>query len=273
MQHYAKKRFGQNFLVDPSIINHIVDSIQPQAEDLMIEIGPGLGAMTKPLLSRLNQLNVIELDRDIIPKLIKNCIVSDVANKNKLIVNEQDVLKFDFAAFHAKQKSERKLRIVGNLPYNISTPVLFHLINYRHLIQDMHFMLQKEVVDRIVSTPGNKTYGRLSVMIQTFSTTQALFEVPPYAFEPSPKVDSAIIRLQPNTQFEKQIDDFSGYEGLVRQAFSQRRKTLKNTLKNYCSAEQIENAGLLPSQRAEELSTTDFVNLYNSSTHNAIFQP
>jgi 16S rRNA (adenine1518-N6/adenine1519-N6)-dimethyltransferase len=273
MQHYAKKRFGQNFLVDQSIIHKIIDSIQPQAEDLMIEIGPGLGAMTKLLLSRLNHLSVIELDRDIIPKLVRNCLSSDAENKNKLTVNECDVLKFDFSEFHSRQNqsagiTEKKLRIVGNLPYNISTPVLFHLINYRHLIQDMHFMLQKEVVDRIVSTPGNKTYGRLSVMIQTFCTTQALFEVPPYAFEPAPKVDSAVIRLQPSTRFEQQIDNFSGYEELVRQAFSQRRKTLKNTLKNYCSAKQIENAGLLPSQRAEELSTTDFVKLYSSSTHN-----
>jgi 16S rRNA (adenine1518-N6/adenine1519-N6)-dimethyltransferase len=264
MQHYAKKRFGQNFLIDKSIINHIVDSIQPLPEDLMIEIGPGLGAMTKPLLSRLNHLNVIELDRDIIPKLIRNCVFSDTDNKNKLIINEIDVLKFDFALFHSQQASEKKLRIVGNLPYNISTPVLFHLLNYRHLIQDMHFMLQKEVVDRIVSLPGKKLYGRLSVMIQTFCNTESLFEVPPYAFEPAPKVDSAILRLQPAAQFEDKINDFSLYEKLVRQAFSQRRKTLKNTLKNSCSPEQIENAGLLPSQRAEELSTTDFVNLYNS---------
>ena len=278
MPHYAKKRFGQNFLVDPSVINHIVDSIQPQAEDLMIEIGPGLGAMTKPLLSRLNHLNVIELDRDIIPKLIKNCVFSDVENKNKLIVNECDVLKFDFSDFHSRQNQtaelpDKKLRIVGNLPYNISTPVLFHLLNYRHLIQDMHFMLQKEVVERIVSTPGNKHYGRLSVMIQTFCTTQALFEVPPYAFEPAPKVDSAILRLQPEPQFESQIKDFSQYENLIRQAFSQRRKTLKNTLKKSCSAEQIENAGLLPSQRAEELSITNFVNLYNSIYYGTIVQP
>ena len=271
--HYAKKRFGQNFLVDPSIINHIVDSIQPQTEDLMIEIGPGLGAMTKPLLSRLNHLNVIELDRDIIPKLIKNCVFSDAENKNKLIVNENDVLKFDFSDFLEQQTSEKKLRIVGNLPYNISTPVLFHLLNYRHLIQDMHFMLQKEVVERIVSTPGNKHYGRLSVMIQTFCTTQALFEVPPYAFEPAPKVDSAILRLQPDPQFEDQIKDFSEYEKLVREAFSQRRKTLRNTLKKSCSTEQIENAGLLRSQRAEELSITDFVNLYNSIYYGAIAQP
>ena len=261
MQHYAKKRFGQNFLVDNSIINHIVDSIQPQPDDLMIEIGPGLGAMTKPLLSRLKQLNVIELDRDIIPKLINNCVFSDITNKDKLIVNQHDVLKFDFESFY-KQHSEQKLRIVGNLPYNISTPVLFHLLNYRNLIQDMHFMLQKEVVDRIVATPGIKNYGRLSVMLQTYCMTQSLFEVPPYAFEPAPKVDSAILRLIPRPQFDEQIDDFSLYEQLVRQAFSQRRKTLKNTLKKTCSVEQIEQAGLSPAQRAEELSVSDFVNLY-----------
>lgn len=269
MQHHAKKRFGQNFLVDTSIINHIVDSIQPQAEDLMIEIGPGLGAMTKPLLSRLNHLNVIELDRDIIPKLIKNCQFANAENKNKLIVNETDVLKFDFSAFqlqHSEQldSDDKKLRIVGNLPYNISTPVLFHLLNYRHLIQDMHFMLQKEVVDRIVATPGVKNYGRLSVMLQTFCDTQALFEVPPHAFQPAPKVDSAILRLLPKSQFEDRISSFSLYEKLVRQAFSQRRKTLRNTLKGLCSSEQIEQAGLKPGQRAEELSISDFVSLYQA---------
>ncbi|MBE9563955.1 MAG: 16S rRNA (adenine(1518)-N(6)/adenine(1519)-N(6))-dimethyltransferase RsmA [Proteobacteria bacterium] len=264
MQHYAKKRFGQNFLVDNSVINNIVDSIQPQPEDIMIEIGPGLGAMTKPLLSRLNKLNVIELDRDIIPKLIKNCTFSDIENKHKLIVNEADVLKFNFADFYSQQKTEAKLRIVGNLPYNISTPVLFRLLGYRHLIHDMHFMLQKEVVDRIVATPGIKNYGRLSVMLQTFCDTQALFEVPPYAFEPAPKVNSAILRLQPKSQFTEIVTDFSKYEALVRQAFSQRRKTLKNTLKNFCTVDQIKQAGLLPSQRAEELTTIDFVNLYKT---------
>lgn len=269
MQHFAKKRFGQNFLVDNAIINHIVDSIQPQTDDLMIEIGPGLGAMTKPLLARLKHLNVIELDRDIIPKLINSCVFSDASNKDKLIVNQHDVLKFNFEEFYAQQasstsSSKQKLRIVGNLPYNISTPVLFHLLNYRELIQDMHFMLQKEVVDRIVATPGIKNYGRLSVMLQTYCTAQALFEVPPYAFEPAPKVDSAILRLLPNPQFDKQIDDFSRYEKLVRQAFSQRRKTLRNTLKETCSAEQIEQAGLSPTQRAEELSVSDFVNLYKT---------
>jgi len=266
MQHYAKKRFGQNFLVDNAIINLIVDSIQPLEDDVMVEIGPGLGAITKLLLSRLNQLNVIELDRDIIPKLIRNCVISDARNRDKLIVNEKDVLKFNFSEFHEQLKIDEniKLRIVGNLPYNISTPVLFHLLKSRHLIQDMHFMLQKEVVDRIVSMPGNKNYGRLSVMLQTFCTAQSLFEVPPYAFEPAPKVNSAILRLQPNNQYEDQINDFSRFEKLVRQAFSQRRKTLKNTLKNTCSSKVIEQAGLSPSQRAEELSVNDFVILYKT---------
>jgi 16S rRNA (adenine1518-N6/adenine1519-N6)-dimethyltransferase len=265
MQHQAKKRFGQNFLVDTDIIQQIVDSIQPQADDLMIEIGPGLGAMTRPLLKHLNQLNVIELDRDIIPKLIKNCTFADIANKDKLIINETDVLKFDFTAFHARHRDSNKfLRIVGNLPYNISTPILFHLLDHRHVIHDMHFMLQKEVVQRIVALPGNKLYGRLSVMLQTFCHAQLLFEVPPFAFQPAPKVDSAILRLLPEQRAEHDIEDFPLYENLVRQAFSQRRKTIRNTLKKLCEPRDIEQAGLSPSQRAEELSVQDFVNLYQT---------
>ena len=270
MQHRAKKRFGQNFLVDTNIIDHIIDSINPEPGDLMIEIGPGLGAMTKPLLARLSRLHVIELDRDVIPILKRNCTLADQDNKDKLVVNEADVLKFDFAAFHAEQLKQHeypaatRLRVVGNLPYNISTPVLFHLLQARHLIKDMHFMLQKEVVERIVSAPGNKHYGRLSVMLQAYCSAQLLFEVPPHAFQPAPKVDSAILRLVPGTVFEDQIDEFTDFEKLVRQAFSQRRKTLKNTLKSICGADSIEQAGLKPSQRAEELSITDFVSLYRS---------
>mgnify|MGYP001813862756 FL=1 len=275
MQHRAKKRFGQNFLVDTNIIDHIIDSINPEAGELMIEIGPGLGAMTKPLLSHLDRLNVIELDRDIIPILTRNCTLANHDNKDKLIVNEADVLKFDFAAFHAEQlknhdyPADTRLRVVGNLPYNISTPVLFHLLKTRHLIKDMHFMLQKEVVDRIVSAPGNKHYGRLSVMLQAYCSAHFLFEVPPHAFQPAPKVNSAILRLVPGTPFESQIDVFSDFEKLVRQAFSQRRKTLKNTLKNICSADRIEQAGLKKSQRAEELSIADFVSLYRSIYKNS----
>lgn len=269
MQHYAKKRFGQNFLVDSDVINRIVDCIQPQTDDIMIEIGPGLGAMTRPLLARLNQLNVIELDRDIIPKLKRNCIVANQDNTHKLLINEADVLKFDFTRFFAEHagldlNTDKKIRIVGNLPYNISTPVLFYLLKHRQLIQDMHFMLQKEVVDRIVAAPKNKHYGRLSVMLQTFCNTQSLFEVPPYAFEPAPKVNSAILRLQPDFQYDDKINNFSMYEKLIRQAFSQRRKTLKNTLKGSCSVEQIEQAGLSITQRAEELSIADFVSLYQT---------
>lgn len=262
--HRAKKRFGQNFLVDTNVINQIVDNIQPHADDLMLEIGPGLGAITKPLLNRLQQLHVIELDHDIIPRLINNCRFDNPQNLEKLVIHEKDALKFDFSAFYHRH-DDRKLRIVGNLPYNISTPILFHLLKSRHLIQDMHFMLQKEVVDRIVASPGNKQYGRLSVMLQTFCTAEFLFEVPPSAFEPAPKVNSAILRLQPVTRNEKNIADFGQYETLVRQAFSQRRKTLKNTLKNSCTPAQIEQAGLSPTQRAEELSAADFVRLYTMS--------
>jgi len=262
--HHAKKRFGQNFLVDRAIISQIVDSIQPQTDDIMLEIGPGLGAMTKPLLSQLTQLHVIELDRDIIPRLVNSCCFDNPQNREKLVVHEMDVLEFDFAAFHKQHcPPGKKLRVVGNLPYNISTPVLFHLLAFRRLIQDMHFMLQKEVVERIVAAPRNKQYGRLSVMIQTFCDAEFLFEVPPQAFEPAPKVDSAILRLLPSTQHETRITDFSLYEKLVRLAFSQRRKTLKNTLKGICSATQIEQAGLSPGQRAEELSIVDFVSLYS----------
>ncbi len=264
--HFAKKRFGQNFLIDDSIINNIVDSIQPQADDYMIEIGPGLGALTKPLLKNLNHLNVIELDRDIIPKLVKNCVFDNIANKDKLHINEIDVLKFDFSALHsqliAQKGFDKKLRIIGNLPYNISTPVLFYLLKNRRLIHDMHFMLQKEVVDRIVAVPGTKSYGRLSVMIQAYFQTQSLFDVPPYSFEPAPKVDSSILRLYPIAQYEDKINDFPAFEKLVRQAFSQRRKTLRNTLKGLRTSEQIIQANISPTQRAEELSVNDFVNLF-----------
>lgn len=267
MQHTARKRFGQNFLCDDIIIGNIVHSIRPCPDDLMIEIGPGLGAMTIPLLESLNRLNVIELDRDIIPRLIENCKRRDSSMADRLIVNEADVLKFDFADFHRQQvelsqDTDKKLRIVGNLPYNISTPILFHLLDVREHIQDMHFMLQKEVVDRICSQPGSKSYGRLSVMVQAYCEAHPLFEVPPTAFRPPPKVDSAIVRLIPVPEGEIRIDDFGEFEVLVRTAFAQRRKTLKNTLRPICDAECIEAAGFSPSRRAEELTVNDFISLY-----------
>jgi len=264
LNHRAKKRFGQNFLSDDNVIQDIVNCIAPQKDDVMIEIGPGLGAMTIPLLDSLDKLNVIELDRDIIPRLVENCRKHDPACADRLVVNEADVLKFDFAAFHRRHAEGKKLRIVGNLPYNISTPILFHLLDFRHLISDMHFMLQKEVVDRICSPAGNKNYGRLSVMIQAYCQTQSLFGVPPSAFQPPPKVDSAIVQLVPRDDDQVMISSFHDFETLVRSAFSQRRKTLRNTLRSLCSAEQIEAAGFKPSQRAEELSVRDFVELYKT---------
>jgi 16S rRNA (adenine1518-N6/adenine1519-N6)-dimethyltransferase len=257
MQHQAKKRFGQNFLVDDMIIERIVASIKPQRDDNIIEIGPGLGAITRLLLQHVDTLNVIELDRDIIPKLLYNC-----RNEGTPIVHEMDVLKFDFHAFRINSTSQKKLRVVGNLPYNISTPVLFLLLNSRENVQDMHFMLQKEVVERIAAQPGNRIYGRLSVMIQSYFKVTPLFLVPPTAFDPPPKVESAILRLIPDDTLSKLINDHKAYEDLVRQAFSQRRKTIKNNLKNLCTAEQIIAAGIDPGQRSEELAVEDFFRLH-----------
>lgn len=257
MQHQAKKRFGQNFLIDDMIIERIVDSIKPQRDDNIIEIGPGLGAITRLLLQRTDALNVIELDRDVIPKLLYNC-----RNEGTPVIHEMDVLKFDFHAFRINSASQKKLRVVGNLPYNISTPVLFLLLDNREDVQDMHFMLQKEVVERIAAHPGNRIYGRLSVMIQTYFKVTPLFLVPPTAFDPPPKVESAILRLVPDDTFSRSINDPIAYEDLVRQAFSQRRKTLKNNLKNLCSADVIIAAGIDPGQRSEELSIADFLKLH-----------
>ncbi len=263
MQHQAKKRFGQNFLIDKDTIQRIVRSIDPQRNELMVEIGPGLGALTMPILEKMSHLHVIELDHDIIPKLISNIHADnpDVETEKKLTVHEMDVLKFDFQHFHQQQNTTQKLRIIGNLPYNISTPVLFLLLKHRNSITDMHFMLQKEVVDRITAAPGNRTYGRLSVMIQAYFKVTPLFKVSPFAFTPAPKVDSAILRLVPDNRYSQNIADFYQFETLIRTAFSQRRKTLKNTLKKLCSNTQIEAANLQPGQRAEELSVADFTRL------------
>lgn len=254
MQHQAKKRFGQNFLIDQNIIHKIIDAINPQLGDTIIEIGPGLGALTKPLLQRLDHLDVIELDRDVIPKLLGNCNHDD-----KLSVHEIDVLKFDFTQLI---DTDSKLRIVGNLPYNISTPVLFHLLSYHSHIRDMYFMLQKEVVDRIAASPGDKNYGRLSVMMQSWLHVEPLFDVSAHCFSPAPKVESAIIQLIPTDIYTSRIGDATSYERLVKQAFSQRRKTLRNTLKPICDTGAIEDAGIAPSARAETLGIEQFIHLH-----------
>ncbi|MDH5387017.1 MAG: 16S rRNA (adenine(1518)-N(6)/adenine(1519)-N(6))-dimethyltransferase RsmA [Gammaproteobacteria bacterium] len=257
MKHQAKKRFGQNFLIDDMIIERIVDSIKPQSDDNIIEIGPGLGAITRLLLQRTDILNVIELDRDIIPKLLFYC-----RNEGTPIVHEIDVLKFDFSEFRKNTHSQKKLRVVGNLPYNISTPVLFLLLKHREDLQDMHFMLQREVVERIAAQPGNRIYGRLSVMIQTYFKVTPLFLVPPTAFDPPPKVESAILRLIPDETFSSRVKDPKAYEDLIRLSFSQRRKTLRNNLKKFCDTDLIISAGIDPGQRAEELTVDDFLRLH-----------
>lgn len=256
MQHRAKKRFGQNFLVDTNIVDRIISSVNAQRADHVIEIGPGLGALTQPLLNTQNRLDVIELDRDVIPTLEK------LAGSSRLHVHNIDVLAFDFTQFRQVNFADDKLRIIGNLPYNISTAVLFHLIEHRSSIQDMHFMLQKEVVERIAAVVGTHNYGRLSVMMQMHFKISPLFIVAPQCFRPVPKVDSAIVRLAPKAKLSINRDQYDAFEALVRQAFSQRRKTLKNTLKSLCDTSQMNAAGIDPGKRPQELDYNDYLNLF-----------
>ncbi len=254
--HKARKRFGQNFLTDQSVIQQIVYSINPKEEQSIIEIGPGLGAITAPLLQIAKSLTVIELDRDIIPKLQANC-----ESSGKLNIIQADVLKVQLTDLELDK--DKPLRIIGNLPYNISTPILFHLMSQLPLIKDMHFMLQKEVVDRMAAGPGSKTYGRLSVMLQYFCKIDYLFSIAPDAFSPAPKVTSALVRLTPYDELPNEVDDIKAFSQIVTQAFSQRRKTLRNSLKKMLDSEQIEQCGINPTIRPEQLSISDFVLLAN----------
>ena len=256
MQHRAKKRFGQNFLVDSNIIDNIIHSINPQAEDHIIEIGPGLGALTQPLLKTLIRLDAIELDRDVIPQL------KTLEGSEKLHIHNIDVLAFDFTEFKQSNFEHGTLRIIGNLPYNISTAVLFHLVNHRNCIHDLHFMLQKEVVERIAASAGSNDYGRLSVMMQLYFRINPLFTVAPQCFRPVPRVESAIIRMVPRTSPAISHDEHDAFAALVRQAFSQRRKTLKNTLRDLCDTGQIDAAGIDPGKRPQELSVDDYIKLF-----------
>jgi 16S rRNA (adenine1518-N6/adenine1519-N6)-dimethyltransferase len=253
MQKYkTKKRFGQHFLHDQGVIQKLIYEINPQENDNIVEIGPGLGALTFPLLEALETLHVVEIDRDVIARL-------KTKNLASLQIHEQDALKFEFDQL---AKGE-VLRVVGNLPYNISTPLIFHLLESSSKISDMHFMLQNEVVERITAKPGNKTYGRLSVMVQYYCETEYLFFVGPESFSPPPKVDSAILRLIPRKTFENKANDATKLAAIVTQAFSMRRKTLRNNLKKIISDEQIKNLNIDPSARAETLSVEDFVKLSN----------
>lgn len=252
--HQARKRFGQNFLHDDNVIRNIVKSIRPKVGDNMVEIGPGMGAITEHLLDATEgHLNVVELDRDLIPGLKVKFF-----NHAGFKVNEADALQFDFMTL---KTDERPLRIVGNLPYNISTPLIFHLLSYAGNVQDMHFMLQKEVVQRMAAGPGDNNYGRLSIMAQYHCDVQHLFDVGPGAFKPAPKVDSAIVRMVPYKELPHPVKDYRTLENIVRESFSMRRKTLKNNLKNTISAEQLETLGIDPTLRPERLGLAEFARI------------
>ncbi|GMQ84345.1 MAG: 16S rRNA (adenine(1518)-N(6)/adenine(1519)-N(6)) -dimethyltransferase RsmA [Gammaproteobacteria bacterium] len=254
MKHKARKRFGQNFLHDPAIIQRIVRVVNPQPGQRLVEIGPGKGAITLPLLAVCKHLEVIELDRDLVRPLAEKAMPF-----GELVIHQQDALRFDFAAL----ADGERVRTVGNLPYNISTPLLFHLITQSGSIQDMHFMLQKEVVDRMAAVPGSRDYGRLSVMIQYHCKVEPLFGVGPGAFQPAPRVDSAFVRLTPWSQPPVVVKDAECLATLVRQAFSQRRKTLRNTLKGLLSEQAIRATGTDPSVRPESISLEQYAALAN----------
>ncbi len=247
--HKAKKQFGQNFLINQNIIADILTEIAPQATDNMVEIGPGLGALTTPLLKRLNHLHVVEIDRDIITRLQNNYVAST------LTIHAGDALQFDFANLDAP------LRIVGNLPYNISSPLLFHFAQYRERITDMHFMLQNEVVERMVAEHDTPEYGRLSVMLQYRFDMEKLLDVPPDAFRPAPKVNSAIVRMIPRSAESILVKNEAHFSAVVATAFGQRRKTLRNTLRSYLNTEDFIALDIDPQRRAETLSVAEFIQL------------
>lgn len=256
MKHVAKKRFGQNFLTDQGVINSLVEAIAPQAPDLMVEIGPGLGALTKPLLQKLKQLHVVEVDRDIIAWMQAEYAKPAYAQSN-IRIHNADALKFDFSSLG------QGLRVTGNLPYNISTPILFHLLANVSHISDMHFMLQKEVVERMVAQASTPAYGRLSVMLQYHLQMDYLITVPPGAFEPAPKVESAFVRCVPHATLPFIAKDEAVFAKVVLAAFSQRRKTLRNTLKGLLADEGFSALNIDSQQRAENLSVADFVAIAN----------
>jgi len=252
MQHRARKRFGQNFLTDAGIIRRIVQTVAPRPDQLIVEIGPGQAALTAPLAASGAELHVLEIDRDLAASLENR--FRHTAN---VTVHCVDALHLDLGAVTAG----RRFRLVGNLPYNISTPLLFHVLGWRELIEDMHFMLQQEVVNRMAAPPGGKARGRLSIMCQYHCAVTPLFVVPPEAFDPAPSVQSAVVRLVPHPAPPVQIGDLEQFERLVAQAFSMRRKTLRNSLRGLLDAEAIEAAGVDPGLRPETLTLEQFAAL------------
>jgi 16S rRNA (adenine1518-N6/adenine1519-N6)-dimethyltransferase len=255
LSHRPRKRFGQHFLHDPAVIARIVAAIQPRESDAIVEIGPGQGAITLPLLHAARRLQVVELDRDLIDPLREQC-----REAGELTLHNADALRIDFCHLTGDAVP---LRIVGNLPYNISTPLLFHLLLQVRCIRDMHFMLQKEVVDRLAAAPGSRQYGRLSVMVQYRCRVTSLFTIGPGAFHPPPRVESAFVRLEPYRELPVAVDDEAVLEMLVRRAFAQRRKTLRNALRGILEEETIRSLGIDPSLRAEMLGLREFAALAN----------
>ncbi|MDH3429589.1 MAG: 16S rRNA (adenine(1518)-N(6)/adenine(1519)-N(6))-dimethyltransferase RsmA [Gammaproteobacteria bacterium] len=252
-QHRARKRFGQHFLTDPGVIDAIIAAVAPRAGEIIVEIGPGRGAITRLLAERAGALHAVELDRDLAARMRR-----EFAAETNVSIHEADALSFDFGALGTS------LRIVGNLPYNISTPLLFHLLEYRDRIHDMHFMLQKEVVDRMAAGPGSKTYGRLSIMLGCHFQIDALFDVDRLAFEPPPDVTSSVVRLVPLPAGSYAIDDEERFSRLVAQAFSQRRKTIRNSLRMLVDEAGLRAAGIDPGLRPEAISIADYVRLANT---------
>ena len=250
----AKKSLGQHFLHDRGVVDKLVMAIDPRPGDRIVEIGPGQGALTFPLLDRHGALTAIEFDRDLLEPL-----TAAAKSHGELALINSDVMNVDFTAL----ADGIPFRLVGNLPYNLSSPILFHALDHAAVVRDMHFMLQKEVVDRMAAGPGSKVYGRLSVMLQAYCTVTALFMVPPGAFRPPPKVDSAVVRLVPHPPGQVGIDDPRRFADIVRAAFGQRRKTLRNALSSVCTADEIVRAGIDPQSRAEQLAVTDFIALAN----------
>ncbi|MEE9412124.1 MAG: 16S rRNA (adenine(1518)-N(6)/adenine(1519)-N(6))-dimethyltransferase RsmA [Methylococcales bacterium] len=260
MKHKPRKRFGQNFLTDEQVVLQIINSIYPQQDQHLVEIGPGQGALTSLLADSCQQLDLIEIDRDLVARLNRQ-----YADKTHLGIHQLDALKLDLSELLPVSKNSLdvpgKMRLIGNLPYNISTPLLFHVLKQSQLITDMHFMLQKEVADRLAAQPGNKQYARLTVITQYLCKVSKLFDVAPESFNPQPKVWSSFVKLVPHPEPPVVIDSFQVFNLVVTQAFSQRRKTLRNTLSKLLTAEQINSVDIDPSRRAETLSLEEFAQL------------
>ena len=253
--HQAKKRFGQNFLHNDAVISDIVDAINPEPGENLVEIGPGLGALTEPVIERAKKLSVVELDRDLAERLRHHPFLAP-----HLTIYETDALSFDFAQLAT---DEKPLRIFGNLPYNISTPLIFHLLTFKDKVQDMHFMLQKEVVQRMAAGPHCKAYGRLSIMTQYQCQVIPVMEIGPEAFKPAPKVDSAIVRLVPHSDIKNPVKDITALNTVCLAAFNQRRKTIRNGFKNLISVAKLEALNIDANLRPENLTLDDYIMLAN----------